>query len=738
MKDTSHHGENDDELTNITDFLRIGSSKIENALTHNIDHYRSLNAKLPRFKKKEKHMTDEFFYSLDMDLPENAVRLVNIHIYGGPETGKSTLARAIGHHIKQYYGDICQCIECSFLPDAIHHIDHNKQILVVSVDDPMGAAEAGGTQDARRGSSDDVQQARSTFNAIRHIYAKRVLLGRAEQYYGTPLSDDIIKAVELYHDNRRKLKEILPAEMASVGGIIFMIWGPQLPTIDQTFHQNKVWNIYKGFSAMDSKRKGTLKQSLGHFWMHKLGEKEKAWRRQGDVSARSWSVIEDPYTNEKGWLYVEPTDNVFTKVDRGGKGFQEKMKIDTEKMDVWAQHIYENRDLLTPPYNPFDKKENRTRSLGNFLKDILKSNKDPRTFNELAPHNQLFLKMILKNKITALDDRIIKFHHLQMDERDIIENIAREIVDLMEKENLSPHMSKGRPIVHDIARSRIPTHKQFIDSPGNFKRIFDHILYLWYLYHPEDYSKGKKSSAGPASKVPEKVSEDMIEDATQELPEDAIEFHVTERQIIDYITRENSDYADRALIYLYSEGIDEYDMMTHRQIYRASQEESLRKKYGFEEPFTSIEAVKYRKKQFRGMMSYVLGQLFEDWLEQILIDGYEIEDLLENVDTVQHSNYEDKGKPDFVLKHDDGSYTILAAKCYASPRSETLEKDEIAPEIRYHNQLVEKGEKSRILVIYTNIEIEHLLVAYEFNSSSEIPTNLTFPPNLAGRWYFKN
>jgi len=86
---------------------------------------------------------------------------------------------------------------------------------------------------------------------------------------------------------------------------------------------------------------------------------------------------------------------------------------------------------------------------------------------------------------------------------------------------------------------------------------------------------------------------------------------------------------------------------------------------------------KYRKKQFRGMMSYVLGQLFEDWLEQILVDGYEIEDMLENVDTVQHSSYEDKGKPDFVLKHNDGSYTILAAKCYASPRSETLEKDEV-------------------------------------------------------------
>jgi hypothetical protein len=876
MKNTTQNGKIDEEdrfnIKSITNFLHIASTEIEDHFDHNTDHYRSLSAKLPQFKKEESNKTDEFINSLQLDIPTDAVRLVNIHVYGGPECftkgslvympdgtwkrieefgtyhgqildedvlyvkdkkeekttarmfhiyeerpcceiitntgrkvecsynqqfwtideewkqadqlnvgekirtisgyekiksiknignktvydlttdaeefivnglkvhncGKSTLQRAIGYHIKKYFGENCQCLECSYLPDAIHHIDHKKQVLVISVDDPMGAAEEGGTQDARRGSSEDVNYARSTFNAIRHIYKKRILLNRAELYYGKPLEDDIIRAIELYHDNSRKLNELLPSELANVGGIIYMIWGPQLPTIDQTFHQNKVWNIYKGFSAMDAKRKQTLRNALGSFWMHKLGEKERGWRRERNIDAKSWSIIEDPYTNEKGWLYVKPKENVFRKVDRGGKGFQEKIKIDTEKMDVWAQHVYENRDILMPPYNPFDKKENRTRSIANFLKDILKANKDPRTFEDLAPHNQLFLKILLKNKISELDDRIIKFHHLHMDERELVEAIARELVDIIEKEGISIIKLKGsRAIVHDLARSRLPVYKQFVDSPGNFKRIYDHILYLWYVNHPEDYTKKIDGQPSEAKKIPDKIPDEMVNSATVNLPENMIEFNVSEREIVDYIIKENPQYHDRALIYLYSEGIDEYDMLAHRQIYNASQDEGLRKRYGFTEAFTSIEAVKYRKKQFRGMMSYVLGQLFEDWLEKILLEGYEIEGVLEDVSTVQHSNYEDKGKPDFVLKHGDGSYTILAAKCYASTRSETLEKDEIAPEIRYHNQLLEQGKKSRIIVIYTNIEIDHLLIVYVYEKTADIPNNLTFPPSMKSQFFFK-
>ena len=733
-----HHGnktdyESEDELHNLTDPTEICRTTPEHDIGHNIDHFLSLKSKLPKFIRSEKNFTEDFFNSLKIVVPNNKVRMINVHIYGGPECGKSTLARAIGYNIKEFYGDDCQCIECSYLPDAIPHIDYTKKVIVISVDDPMGAAEEGGTQDARRGMNEDVNIARSTFNAIRHLYAKKVILKRAEDYFGTPLPDQIIRLIEKYHDNRDKLAEHVPKAIATVSGILFMMWGPQLPTIDQTFHQNKLWNIYKGFSAMDDKRKSTLRSHLGTFWMKKLGEKEMAWRINKRTNEQSWSILESPYTGDKGWLYVEPAPiNIFEKVDRGGKGFEEKIKMNTERTDEWAKYIYENKTSLRPPYDPFDKKENRLRSIKNFIKDIITKNKDPRTFDELQPHNQLFLKEIMKNNINALDDRIIRYHHTKLDERTQIEHIAQQLVQILENNNMTPHMRAGRSITHDLARSEIPAYRQFIEKPKNFTKIFDHLLHLWYLVHPEDYKRGAQAG----KKIPEGSTEELIEQATVETPEGATEFSITEEQIIQEILDKDPKNRNRALLYMYSEGIGGRDILTNRQIHLISQDPAQRKKFEFTEAFTSIDAVKYHKQQFRGLMSYALGKLFEDWLEHILREGYYIPNVLENIKNIQHSDYEGKSQPDFVLEHDSGSYSIMAAKCYSSTRSETLEKEEIFPELRYYNTLRERGKKARIVVIYCNIQIPHMLDVQTYSTPSDVPANLTFSPSAANKYYF--
>lgn len=733
MATTPSHGKQ--ETPSIFDPTQIGLSEYA-GVNHNNDLFRSLSSHLPKFKKAEKNFTEDFFKSLHVPVPtKHKIELFNFHIYGGPSTGKSELARAVGHHLKNYYGDMCQCIECQFLPDSIHHIDPTRSVIVISVDDPMGAAEEGGTQDARRGMSEDVDIARATFNAIRHIYRKRVLLHRAEQFCGKSIPDRIQQAIDLYHDNYERLCEYLPREIATVGAVLFVMWGPQMPTIDQTFHQNKMWNIYKGFSSMDEKRKRELHSHLGSFWMQKLGGKEKAWRRGGDESAKSWSVIEDPYTNEKGWLYITPKQNIFQKVDRGGKGFQEKIRVDTERMDTWAKYIYQNKNSLMPPYDPFGKKENRTRSLSNFITDVLKSDKDPRTFEKLSPHVQIFLKRTLKGKITPLDDRIIKYHFSNMDERAQIESIAQQLVVLLEEESISPHMKSGRAITHDLARRRISGYRQLIDKPGNFKKIFDHLLYLWFQLHPEESKRGKAEEK-TKPKVADIKDEKLIRQATVEINNNCIEFIISEQELIESILNENEGWHDGALIYQHTEGIGNRDVLTNRQMYLISQNEDQRKEYGFTEAFKSIEAVKYRKKQFRGIMSYKLGKLFEDWLEKMLVDGYHIMGMLDDIQTVQHGNYEQKGNPDFVLKHNDGSFTVLAAKCYASTRSETLEREEISPEIRYHNTLLERGEKSRIAVIYTNIQIPHMLIVYIYENASDVPANLTFSPSMQNHYHF--
>jgi len=723
--------ENEVDLMDIT---QIGETKFP-SMHHNNDTIRTLNAKMPEFKKRDRDFTEEFFKSLKVEFYPNQIQLFNIHIYGGPGTGKSTLARTIGYNIKEHFGDDCQCLECQYLPDAMHHIDPEKEVFVISVDDPMGAAAEGGTQDARKGMSDDVDVARALFNGIRHRFAKIILLDRAEQLYEGAVPDEVVEAIDKHHDHRDKLKDVLPDGLWMIDAVIFTIWGPQLPTIDSTFHQNKMWNIYKGLSSMDDKRKAEMRKVLGSYWMSKLGEKERDWRRKRKEEARSWSVIEDGYTNEKGWLYVEKNNkNVFEPVDRGGKGFQKKIKATTEQIDEWAQYIYENRNSLTPPYDPYGKQEDRRRSLNNFITDVLSRDVDPRTFKPLAPHIQIFLKKVRKGKIQEVDNRIIKYHYNTLNKDEKISSTALQLKLILEEEGMSPNMKAGRQIAYDLARRKIKTDEQFIEKGGNFTKIFNHLLYLWHSDHPEQFSRKQNVMAVKTPPINREAERELLDHATTESDDRTIEFTISEEDIADIIIENHPEWRDRALIYLHTEGIGEYEPMTNSQVYRFSHMEQMRERYGFREPFTSEEAVKYRKREFRGIMSNYLGKLFEKWMDDILMEGCYIPGVLESISDVQHGG--GIGQPDFTLIHDDGSYTVLSVKCYNSSRSETLKRGELSPEIQRHNNLLEKGHRSRIMVIYRNIRISGMLAVFTYNSAADIPERLTFSPAMAGQYAF--
>lgn len=667
----------------------------------------------------------------DFHIPENHTFIGNNII-----NHNSTLARAIGYHLREHYGDRCQCLEASYLPNVLHEIDPECDVIYLSIDDPMGGGDDGGSQHARKGTTEAMTTAIEKYNAIRHIYRKKVLLHRAEKLYGSPVPDKIIELIDRHHKDPDALLQFLPESIGKVSGILFVVWGPQLPTIDQTFHQNKLFEIYKGLSAMDEKREQTIRKRITSYWLKKLGEKEATWRRGKNIDAKSWSIVRDIYTQEIGWLYVPPAEkNVLKHVVGGGKGFQKQIKVDTETLDEWAQFIYTNKDMLMPPYDPFSKQEDRRRSLINFLTDSLANDKDPRNFEPLKPHVQLFFKKVLKNKIKALDDRIIKYHYSNMDERDHIEKIAKRLIQICEDEDITPHMTSGRNIIKDLARRKISSHRQLIEKPSNFRKIFDHLLYLWHQMHPEERKPG---SSRPEKKITTKEQDEhLVKQATVE-SENLIEFQLSEEDIINTILKNDPSQQERAVVYMMGEGIGDYDIYTNRQIYNISQSEGQRKKLNIPMEYSSVEAVKYRKKQFRGTMSYVLGELFENWVEKILEEGYIIPGILEDVEYIQHSDYsETHGKPDFVLQHEDESYTVLSVKCYISPRSETLKKEEIGPEISYHNKLLQDGKKSRIMVLFVNIKIPHMLIVYTYNSSAEMPPKLTFSPSMAGQFAFQ-
>lgn len=627
-------------------------------------------------------------------------------------------------------------MEASYFPNVLHEMDPECDVIFMSIDDPMGGGEEGGSQHARKGTSEQMMEAIEKYNAVRHIYRKRVLMHRAEKIYGSPIPDRIIEIIDRYHKDKDALRKFLPESIAKVSALLFVVWGPQLPTIDQTFHQNKMFEIYKGLSAMDEKREQTIRRRITGYWLKKLGEKEAEWRRGKNIEAKSWSVIRDMYTKEIGWLYVPlAPKNVLKHIVEGGKGFQKQIKTDTETMDVWARYIYENKGKLMPPYDPFANQEVRRRSLINFITDALTTGRDPRDFEPLKPHIQSFFKNLLKGKLKMLDDRIIRYHYSNMDERDNIERIAQRLVDICEDENITPHIRGGRNIIKDLARRKISAHRQLIEKPSNFRKIYDHFLYLWHQMNPDQPQKGKK----PVEKavISEENEEEMVKKATV-AHEDVVEFKISEEEIIKTILEREPSKLDRAVVYMMGEGVGGYDVHTNRQIYLLSQNEKQRKELQIPEPFTSIEAVKYRKAQFRGTMSYVLGWLFEEWVADMLKLGYEIPGVLENVKYIQHADYEEThGKPDFVLTHKDGSYTVLSAKCYISPRSETLKKEECNPEIAYHNKLLSEEKKSRIMVLFVNVKIPQLLVVYTYDSAADMPGKLTFTPSMAGQFMFR-
>ncbi len=731
--------------------------------------------KYRRLSKMSSGMTNKFFTKiaeLDGSIPEieevldyiieNDVYLVNVveikhyrdkkkvydfhipnnHTFIGNNiiNHNSTLTRAIGHHMKEHYGDRIQCIETSFFPNALDEIDPGCDVIYISVDDPMGGGEEGGSQHARQGMSEAMQHAIEKYNAVRHIYRKKVLEHRAKKVYGDPLPTQIQGWIDNYYKNPDKLLEYFPKKIAEVSAILYIGWGPQLPTIDQTFHQNKKFEIYKGLSAMDQKRESEISSRIGRDWLAKLGRKEEQWSVFNKMEAKSWSVIRSIYRKEIGWLYMEPApENVMQDVRTGAKGVQKKIKTDTDSMDSWARYIYEERNDLMPPYDPFDKKENRVRALKNFITDILRSNKDPRNnFDQLIPNNQLFLQTILKSGIQRLDDRIIKHHYGSQDERKQIEDVARQLTRILEEEGLSPTMKSGRNIAKDIARQKITKHRELLDKTSMFMKIFDHVLYIWYQIHPEEFTKKQKEGMTSAGERMKSKGDDekLLKEATVE-DENEIRFKIDEMSIINSILEESDEWNDRAYIYIHSEGLGEHGILSQNEILKISQSERA-SEFGFDQPFKSIEAIKYRKKQFRGIMSYKLGKLFEDWLDEIIGEGYELPGMIEDVVDFQHPEYEEThGQPDFVLNHKGESHTIVSAKCFASTRSETISKSELGPEIRYHNTLVQEGKKSRIVVVYQNIKIDNCLIAYEFDKVSDIPENLTFPPSMAGRYVFK-
>ena len=666
-------------------------------------------------------MTDEFVSSLYKEFvtdysKADSVEINNIHIYGGPGVGKTTLARAIGYIIAMQYGleNTC-CIEANFLPTAIEAIDPSKKVFVLHIDDPMAQ------QDARRPMSDNVTEAAKYFNEIRHIIARKIIRYKIKTYLSTDtLPDRIEKLIRL--EAWSELREEFPDEVITAQAIVYTIFGPQTPEIDLRLHQSKLWNIFKGFGSMDEKRKEQIRRRLGEY-MYLLGKYEKNWR-SGNKDYQSYSILEDPFTNKKGIIIIKPKPFIFEKVERGEHHYVEQMKDISQIADRWSEFIYKNRKDMKPPYSVFYTQQMRFMALRNFIRDCIAKNKNPIENRELDPREQSFLKYIIKH-ISLLDDSIIKFYGMQ-NEKEKLEAIAENVIEELERIKIKPTLSSATRIIRAVIRKKFED-EPLLEKKGFWTKINDEIIYQWYSKHPEDFEKQEKEEK-KKKQVPE-ISNAIAEKATVSTLDKnkaTVEFKLDIEDLVNKIVEADPSKRAYALIYKFSEGIGT-EKLRHKDIAEES-EELLGEKITYE---TSKE----RKKRFMGLVSRELGSAFESWLKNTIDNGYTLKGILEDVTEVER--FGNIGEPDLVCRHEDGSYTVISAKCLNSNRSETFERAEFNPEIRYDTELKNSGYESKILVIFQNIGIPHMLSYRVYKDGDDIPANITFSPSEAGKIFFE-
>ena len=715
--------------------------------SHDRGTFRSLHSHIPLKRIPENDMTDVFLDSLFVEIPKQGVLLKNIFVIGGPGTGKTTTQRAIGYQIAHKYpGDIVQCLESNYLPDALGVLDPTKKIFVISIDDPLKE------QDARRPSEKKSLDATNAFLEIRHIVMKELLKHQVRQYLNAiELDKETEKFLMAYHDTPKILCKKFPKWVVEVGGIIFTIFGPQVPTIDSRLHMSKMWEVYKGFGSMDQIRRADIKRELNRFWIEKLGQNEWRWRGLNQIEFMSRAILKNTMTEEIGWLNLPMTENIFTRVEAGAKRKQIEIKTETDLLDEWSQWIYDNMGLLQPPYSPIEKKETRFMALRNLVRDIYKKNTDPRTFQELGPADQKFLEKGLGGNIliAALDDRIIKIHTLKSSDLEKIDVIAQRLLTEVEKTNITPITKSASQIIRHIARRTFPDEDEFMDKKGIWKKIYDQFLYNWHELYPKGkprLSEGEESEEGEGPEELQTVDEEEqgrlvigrhIQEQQQAQPEgNIIEFDISDQDIIDILLERYPDYQTAAEIFMHGLGLCGRQQMTNREMYELSNTIGEREQYGFTEALASTDAVKYRRQQFSGLFAQEMGFLFEEWIDEIVENGYAIPNVLNDIIEAEHARRGSVGIPDFIFTHSDRSKTVTSVKVYRSTRSETLQKREFNPELRALTDLKEKGEDARLLILYRNIGIPHMLTYRIYHNAGDVPPNITFSPTEAGQVFF--
>ena len=690
-------------------------------------------------RKHMANLTTDFFESLKIPIPYNqsidisdptiydSTQLVNIFILGGPGSGKTTLARSIGESIHDYYNEtygtsVVHCIESSYIPEAISAMDPSKSVFVLSIDDPMRE------QDARKPNDPVVDEACQSFFEIRHLLMRKKVAYQLKEYLGVnklPKADEQLIAMERWIELAGKY----PLNLVKCSGLIFTIFGPQVPQIDQRLHLGKMWEIYKAYGSLDVKRRAALEAELeDHFYIQHLKENEKLWRVDKNLAYMSRSLIKDPFGEKRcGWLWVFPPKKmVFQHIERGEHRHQERLKDETEILDEWAKYLYEHRKELHPPYMPHGMIHDRRAAINNFLRDIQSDAIDPRTNEHLSAQDQTFFRNT-RNIVSALDDRISKIFAISADEEKI-KAMTEALIVKAEEEDINPFQRSAQAMFRALSHRIEGRDEEFLRKKGIWPRIYDEIILQWTKKYgaPEEEDDVPPRTDG-AVRVPMLAEQmrQMMKTQVKAEETNTLKFNLDIRDAVSLVLQDRPDMENGADIYCHMYSLCDKDHMTCREM-------SVNSMTFYGQQMTE-EQIRYRKEQFEGCLNQKVGDLFELWLEAALNEGYELPGILEEIERAERMG--GQGKPDLVIHHIDGKLSVGAAKCYTSQRTESFEKAEFNPELMYHSRLLR--DKGKIFMFYRNLGIKDMFSVKVFDSAIEVPENVFFSPKDAGKFVFR-
>jgi intein/homing endonuclease len=639
-------------------------------------------------------------------------------------SGKTTMARSIGESIHNHYGDnITHCIEASYIPEAIAAMDPSKSVFVLSIDDPMRE------QDARKPNDPVVDEACQSFFEIRHILMRSKVRYQLKEYLGVtklPRIDEQLITTEQWTELAKKY----PPNLIKCSALIFTIFGPQVPQLDQRLHLSKIWEIYKAYGSLDVARRAILEKELQeHYYVQHLKDNEKLWRIDRNMTYMSRSLVKDPFGERRcGWVWIFPPKKmVFEPIARGERRHQERLKNETELLDEWARFLFFERKNLHPAYTPHEKIHDRRTAINNFIRDTVSSGIDPRSGEALSSQDQVFFRRT-RNLCTVLDDRISKIFAVSADE-ERIKAMAEALIIKAEEEEINPFQRSAQALFRALSHKIESRDDEFLRKKGIWTRIFDEIIFMWVKKHgaPEESEEGLVPRDDGAARVPmltEQIKE-MMKTKVEGEKGDAVKFELDLQDAITLVLQDRPDLQNGADIYCSMYSLCGKDHMTCREM-------SVNSMTLYKEQFTE-EQVRYRKEVFEGLLNQRIGDMFEMWLEAVLNEGYEIPGILEDVEKAERVG--GLGKPDILLTHTDGRQSVGAAKCYTSQRTESFEKAEFNPELMYHSRLLR--DKGKIILIYRNLGIKDMLSVKVFDSSIDVPQNVFFSPKDAGSFIFR-